>query len=543
MRKQDADIIITDYTKKLFGFALSKTENISKAEELASAITLEVYTALLRRENIANVNGYIYRISQNVYARFIDEAKRGMHLSLDEVNIPAENDFAEDIIQSETYKKLRSEIAFLSKTQREIVVLHYYDRMKLNDIAKRLSLPLGTVKWHLYEAKNCLKERLNCMRTTGNLGVKPIKFCNMGHSGSPGSMGDTNDFVKKRLTQNIAYAAYHEPKTINEIAEELGVSPFFVEDEVAILEEYSFMDKVSGGKFLTNIYINEPTKEIWEQQHVIYNKYAKILCEKYVPLIFEAIKDYKKSDIYIPDDDFNILMWSVITYAIGYKLIRGEVDYDSFRVKRKDGGDYTAFADVETDFKVSFDWSLYSACGNMTRGSAKYPMNAWQLNTYYDKRSGGWRDSLYTDYEYLYEFISGSLKKEDSQIEKFQRLYEKGYLLDEDGKDKVNIIIVKDDCKNWLEHNDFTKSLPNITDELKGISDELDTKLYELNKDMYPAHMQKQCKAWTTNSLSSNPVRTRVLEQLQKSGVLKQPTEKQKSGLNTIMFCDTLPIQ
>ena len=30
---------------------------------------------------------------------------------------------------------------------------------------------------------------------------------------------------------------------VNEIAEELGINPIFVEDEVAVLEEYGFMDK------------------------------------------------------------------------------------------------------------------------------------------------------------------------------------------------------------------------------------------------------------------------------------------------------------
>jgi hypothetical protein len=50
--KQAADALIIRYNKKLFGFALSKMSNISKAEDLASRITLEVYTSLLKRENI-----------------------------------------------------------------------------------------------------------------------------------------------------------------------------------------------------------------------------------------------------------------------------------------------------------------------------------------------------------------------------------------------------------------------------------------------------------------------------------------------------------
>jgi hypothetical protein len=465
-----------------------------------------------------------------------------MHLSLDEVDIPTDNDFTEEIIQSETYKNLRREIAYLSKTQREIIILHYYDKLKLDEISKKLNIPLGTVKWHLYDAKNSMEEGLNLMRQVGNLGVKPIKLCYMGHSGNPGSMGDTSDFLKKRLTQNIAYAAYHEAKTINEIAEELGVSPLFVEDEVAVLEEYGFMDKVAGGKYLTNIYITEPTKENCEREHLLYNKYAKIVCEKYVPLVIEAMKNYIKDEIYVPNYDINLLLWSVIPFACNYKLCvdKGNSS-EGFYVKRKDGGDYISCANVETDIHVSYNSALYKTCGNMNRASDKYHLSAWQFNTYYDGRDGNWRNNQYTDYEYLYEFITGKIKKEDSQIEKFSRLYDKGYLVDENGKDAVNIIIVKDDCKEWHTDNAFSKKLPGITEELKVISDEFDTEMYEINKNIYPLHMQKLCKAWTTNCLTHNGITARVIEQLLASGVLTLPTETQKHGINTIMFCDVLP--
>ena len=66
------------------------------------------------------------------------------------------------------------------------------------------------------------------IRTIGTLGVQPIRFSSMGHNGHPGTKGDTQDFLAKVITQNIAYAAYHKPRTINEIAEELGINPILL---------------------------------------------------------------------------------------------------------------------------------------------------------------------------------------------------------------------------------------------------------------------------------------------------------------------------
>ena len=152
MEKQKADWMITEYTKKLFGFALARTNSITEAEELASRITLEVYTSLLRRDEINNVDGYIYKIAQNVYSRYIESGKRERFLSFDEAIaadncvLNGQNEFIEIIAESESYQLLRREIAYLSKLQREIVVAHYFDGLKLSEIAEKMNLPLGSVK-------------------------------------------------------------------------------------------------------------------------------------------------------------------------------------------------------------------------------------------------------------------------------------------------------------------------------------------------------------------------------------------------------------
>jgi hypothetical protein len=48
MDKQTADSLIIKYNKKLFGFALSKTCSIQKAEEPTSSIVLDGYNSLLK---------------------------------------------------------------------------------------------------------------------------------------------------------------------------------------------------------------------------------------------------------------------------------------------------------------------------------------------------------------------------------------------------------------------------------------------------------------------------------------------------------------
>ena len=132
------------------------------------------------------------------------------------------------------------------------MILHYYHNRKLSEIANQLGMPEGTIKWHLSDAKKQLKKGMERMREKGRLGIEPVELGLMGNIGTPGTLGDIKYFLNSKLRKNIAYAAYYESKTKLEIANELGVSPVFIEDEVDYLEEYGFLDLLQGQKYRTN---------------------------------------------------------------------------------------------------------------------------------------------------------------------------------------------------------------------------------------------------------------------------------------------------
>ena len=302
MDKQNADRIITEYLQRIYGFALSKTRDSYEAEELASDITYEVYLSLLRDGEIYNVNSYIWRISSYVFARWAEKKQKARErggVSVDEVmeqvaetgaKMPYalidhdDAERAERAAHEDSLKLLRREIAYLGETQRKIVVAHYYGGRSVKEISESMDIPVGTVKWHLYDARKTIKEGMNMERNKGTLGISPVRFCGMGHSGCLGSTGDTANHLNTVLAQNIAYAAYWEPKTEVEIAEELGITPVFIKDIVDDLEEYGFMTRVEGGKLRTDILIHRGTKEADEAIHALKTETAARLCELLAPV-------------------------------------------------------------------------------------------------------------------------------------------------------------------------------------------------------------------------------------------------------------------
>lgn len=532
MRKEEADRIIEQYIKPIYGFAMNKTRNIGEAEELSSKIILQVYDVLIKKESFIDLNSYIFKIAHNVWTRYIDErVKLSNNLHIEEVNVLCEGDIAKDIIKGEMAGKLRLEIAFLSKQQREIVILHYYNGLKLKEIAEKLDLSEGTVKWHLYESKKEMKKGMEVMRTVGNLGVNPIKFNNMGHDGQPGKKGDTEDFLRKIITQNIAYAAYHEPVTINKIAEELGICPMFVEDEVNELEEYGFMDKLPGGKYQTNILILDSSDSKWEAVHSLYKKYADILVEEYFLQFFDMKEELDKVKIYYPNNDFNLLLWSVIPYAMT-KLRFSELEkisYDEVTTLRKDGGNYIAVASIDKEIEKSDNFD-YKFCGDMYRGSEELALYGWQVNTTWSNREFDWRDNLTNDYIWLYHFVNGDVVENNVNIDIFRRLIDKGYLVKEDNGYKVNVIY----CENKKITDKFNEIIPSPSEKIIKIGSELDKASYEIEKFGQPLHIHKIIRYKCQNRLTS--LKTYVLKNLVDRGLLKEPNAEEAKGISTILF-------
>ena len=123
MEKQEADRIITEYLPKIYGFAARKCYTYDETEELSADIVQEVYLSLRRAEEVVNPEGYVWRISEHVFARYVAFKKRYLGVSLEGVEIPFEEDYDALLETGEEIARLRREIAFLTRKRREIVYL------------------------------------------------------------------------------------------------------------------------------------------------------------------------------------------------------------------------------------------------------------------------------------------------------------------------------------------------------------------------------------------------------------------------------------
>ncbi len=401
MNRQDVEKTITEYLKPIFGFALKRCKSVHDAEDLSQEIAIRAFRALLIKDDIADMGKFIWTVAHNTLSNYYrDHAKSMIGVSIDEVAELLADPYSEPDTDdnTEAIHRLQTEIAYLSKLQRRIVIAYYFENLKQAEIAREMGIPLGTVKWHLFEAKKELKRGMDTMRKTSELKFNPIRFHSYGINGSSGKKSP-DEFFRSALAQNICYCVRNTAKTMNEIAGDLGVSPVYVETEVEFLEEYGFL-QAQKDKYIVNFIISEPTAELLTLQNNMYKRAAEMFAnDLYDELTTSGILD--DPDIWCGQTDQpitltesakadrNFILWSLIPYITawsGEKLRDESISFEEVATIRPDGGHNIFHASVVPDEMILPDDYVYMKnwCGPMWNGNGEHIL--WQIDSEWSDR-------------------------------------------------------------------------------------------------------------------------------------------------------------
>lgn len=378
MNKQEAEKIIKRYLKPIFGFALKRCKNIQDAEDLSQEILIKIYNALITT-NIEKMDKFIWTIAHNMLHNYYRNYAKGI------VNLPINEEIVyDDFLNSneDAIYRLQLEIAYLSKIQRKIIIAYYFENRKQKEIAQELNISMGMVKWHLFEAKKELKRRIKTMKHTRNLQFNPIRFDSYGLNGNIGTKS-LDEFFRSSLSQNICYCIRNTAKTINEIANELNVSPVYIEDEVEFLEKYGFL-KMQKNKYIANFIIYEPTKDSIALEKEMYQfaaeRFANDLYDKLKEL--DILKYFQNSSL-----DDNFIMWSLIPYIAAFsneKQGKQWISFEEVATIRPDGAHNIVYATVLPSDYNQDEREMKNWCGPMLNTDDKRMF--WQIDSEWSNR-------------------------------------------------------------------------------------------------------------------------------------------------------------
>lgn len=358
----------------------------------------------------------------------------------------------------------------------------------------------------------------------------------MGHAGSPGARGETNDFLGRSLAQNIVYSVYRKPLTIRQIAEELGVPPFLLEDEVRHLAEYQYLVETAGGKFLSNTIIWMWSAEELDAIHRLYEQCAAEIADAQFDALMDAREQIANCGLYCPDGDFNFLLWTLLPKAVeeqAFRCLPEEAPgFEQAAPLRKDGGQYIAYADLVTSapLELSYNPSEYAYCGTMNRSQDGSPLYLWQLNTYWSDRDD-WRYLHYADVEQCHAFWSGALADEEQHRERYAFLIRKGYIRQAAEGWQFNAI--------WIDSPATLARLNSLLPDLSAVYAPAIARLYErvlaINLRNQPQHLHRQIAYMVKVNCGGGDLTIRVLRHLLDRGKLQPPLPHQRKTITTWM--------
>ncbi len=551
MNRQDVEKTITEYMKSIFAFALKRCRSLQDAEDLSQEIAARAFRALLVKDDVVDMGKFIWTVAHNALSNYYrDAAKSMVGVSIDEVaELIADPNSEIDIDDNtEAIRRIQTEIAYLSKLQRRIVIAYYFENRKQADIAKELGIPLGTVKWHLFEAKKELKRGMDTMRKVSELKFNPIKFHSYGLNGSVGTKSP-DEFFRSTLSQNICYCVRNTAKTINEIAEDLGVSPVYVETEVEFLEEYGFL-QAQKDKYIVNFIISEPTTELLTMQNEMYKRAAELFAnDLYDELISSGILD--DPDIWCgqtdkpisltdsPKADRNFILWSLIPYIAawsGEKLMDESISFEEVATIRPDGAHNIFHAAVVPDEMILPEDFVHMKnwCGPMWNGNGERIL--WQIDSEWSDRGECHGLQYSEDARRVLSLFTRELEDCLSKDE-YAWLGERGYVktnVDYDGHFKsawqIVILANKEIQSRLLAIGDLIK------EKYKAEFDKLKAPYTEAVLKSVPAHLRK-VKEYEMQFVfhSDGWFLIHCITALLKNGKLTEPTEGQRKSLTTLI--------
>ncbi len=322
-----------EFLEKVFYFCIKKTGNITEAEDLASDISLSVFTQLSKGNLPDAFEAWVWQIARNRYSRW---AKR-KHIQSDSVSGADIDDFViaddrsveNEYLLLEDLSLLRRELAFISRDYREIVVKFYIDDIRSRDIADQLGIPESTVRSKLMRARKILKEGMNMAREFGTRSYKPEDIIFSASGSQPSGLPWTA--VQRKIPKNILLEANNNPSTAEELAVALGIALPYMEEELRILLNATLLKKV-GEKYITNFFIlsRECQLEIYSTQRKNSEERSKLIDS----IASDLLGEIRALGIVKNGMSDNDLKWWVVIYLVDF-IIENTEKYDiEFPVKR-----------------------------------------------------------------------------------------------------------------------------------------------------------------------------------------------------------------
>jgi RNA polymerase sigma-70 factor (ECF subfamily) len=153
------------YQNQIYSYIFRMVGNRHDAEDITQETFIKCFKARNQIDTQRKFSSWLYKIATNSTFDFLRKVKRSPKLVEEELMIEVETESAIDpyyeVEKLFDAEEIENAITKLSLPQKTVILLYYYEDFSLDTIRELTGMPEGTIKTHLFRARQALKQLLN----------------------------------------------------------------------------------------------------------------------------------------------------------------------------------------------------------------------------------------------------------------------------------------------------------------------------------------------------------------------------------------------
>lgn len=250
----------------VFNFCIGRTKDNYEAQELCSDIMYALVKTAHTEGEITDLYPWIWQVAGNTWLEFMKHKKQHQEVfcECDSEKLLALVPAKDEDISHRLLEKVYRQIAFLTRTYREVMIQYYIDGLTTADIARIQNTTETNVRQKLLWARGKVK---NGVKDMEQINGRPLVFYEMNYIiwgyGRP-EWGDPRKVGIRTLSKHIIWLCRNKPMGAAGIAEQLNVPTAYIEEELEVLTggtngEYGLLRRTGNGRYAINFILLSET--------------------------------------------------------------------------------------------------------------------------------------------------------------------------------------------------------------------------------------------------------------------------------------------
>jgi len=170
--------LVQTHQRRVFNLVFRMLQHYEEANEVTQETFLAAWQGLPSFRGDAHFSTWLYRIAYNCSLKQLEQRKRDNALQLavqaeQVMNSIGQEKRVDDALEAHARQAFVHEhLSKLPAKYRIVLVLRHLQEMTYEEMAEILTMPIGTIKTHLFRARNLLKERLETFDRERNVNLR-----------------------------------------------------------------------------------------------------------------------------------------------------------------------------------------------------------------------------------------------------------------------------------------------------------------------------------------------------------------------------------